>query len=186
MRSVLFVTLSFWCCIAMAQTNEPPPQASANAMRELRIRTLTTAPGDLGIHPSKAFPRVYGVLMDWAMDGITVSIVSLADGNASLYTTTTFGVIGGIEHAAVRAAAVQFVRTAEGHYDAATPVKEYPYPKPGHVRFYLIAFDGVRMIETAEEVFKSDQAVFSGLGLGGQRVMTELRLIAQPKMEKQR
>lgn len=164
----------------MSQTNQPSRKPPAEVMRELRTKMLTTPARDFGIQPTKSFPRVYGVLMDyWPMDDLTVTIVSLCDGNASLYTTSTFGVIGGFGHDSVRAAATRLVTAAEKHHDAAAPTRDYPYPKPGRVRFYLVCFDGVRMIETDEATLKTGKDKCSDLWKEGQRVMTELRLITQ-------
>lgn len=164
---------------AMSQTNQPPKGDPAGAMRELRIKMLTTPASDFDIKPSGAFPRVYGVLMDWPIDDMTVTIVSLSDGSASLYSTSTFGVIGGIGHESVRRTAIEFVKAAEAHYSSAAPTKEYPYPKRGRVIFYLVCFDGVRVIETDLDSVVSGKGRDSDLWTRGQAVMTELRLTAQ-------
>jgi hypothetical protein len=140
---------------------------------------LTTAPSEFGITKSTEFPRVYGVLMDWPLGEHTATVVSLCDGNASLYTTSTFGVIGGVGHDAVRAAATRFVKTAEKHHDEAAITREYPYPKGKHVRFYLVCFDGVRLIETDMDALTSGRDSHLHLWTEGQRVLTELRLAAE-------
>lgn len=159
--------------------DESEGRLPAQVMRELRTKMLTTPARDFGIQPTKTFPRVYGALMDWPVGDDTATIVSFCDGNASLYTTSTFGVIGGAGHDSVRAAATNFVRTAATHYDTASPAKEYPYPKQRRVRFYLLCFDGVRLIETDEAALKSGKDRCSDLWTEGQRVMTELRLITE-------
>jgi len=140
---------------------------------------LTTPAKELGIQPTKSFPRVYGVLMDWPLGPQTVTVVSLCDGTASIYTTSTFGVIGGIGHESLRSAAARFVSAAEKHHDAAAPTKEYPYPNPGRVRFYLACFDGVRVIDVDEAALRMGKDACSDLWTEGQRVMTELRSITQ-------
>jgi hypothetical protein len=58
------------------------------------------------------------------------------------------------------------------------PSKEFPYPVAGKVRFYLLAFDGVRVCEAdlAEiENGTSEATVFFELG---QNVLTELRTVS--------
>ncbi len=158
------------------QTSSPPP---AQVMSELRTKMLTTPPSEFGIARSTDFPKVYGVLMDWPQGDHTATVVSLCDGNASLYTTSTFSVIGGVGHDSVRAAAVRFVRTAEKHHNEAVVTREYPYPKGNHVRFYLVCFDGVRMIETDTDSLTSGKDSRSDLWTDGQRVLTELRLVTE-------
>ena len=71
----------------------------AEAMRQLRSQALVTPPAQLGIAPSEDFPIVYGAVMDWPVGEETATVVAFCDGNVSLYTTSTFGVIGGVGHA---------------------------------------------------------------------------------------
>jgi hypothetical protein len=148
-------------------------------MRELRIKVLTTPASALGIAPTKEYPRVFAVLMDWPLGTNTVSVFSACRGDASLYTTSTFGVIGGIAHETVRAAAKKFVQTAEIHHDDAKLTDEYPYPKPGHVYFYLICFDGVRLIDAGEFSLRDKESKYYDLYSAGQQAITELREIAE-------
>ncbi|HZL77778.1 MAG TPA: hypothetical protein VFC17_02925, partial [Candidatus Limnocylindrales bacterium] len=89
----------------------------AEAGQGLRKMMLTSSPEKLGIKLFEAFPKIYGVLMDWPTGhGNVASVISLCDGNASLYTNGTFGVIGGIGNENVRKCAVEFVTMAEGNY----------------------------------------------------------------------
>ncbi len=61
---------------------------------------------ELGIEASDEFPLVYGVLLEFPVGDATATVVAMCDGNASLYTTSTFGVIGGFAHESVREAAI--------------------------------------------------------------------------------
>lgn len=153
---------------------------NAEVMRQLRIKMLTNSPAELGQKSSSEFPRVCGVVMDWTIEsGPVVSVISLSTGDASIYTTGTFGVFGGIGHESVRNAAKSFVKVAEKYYDEATLTKEYPYPKDGRVRFYLICYDGVRTFEADLEATRNGEAKSSDLYKEGQQVLTELRSITQ-------
>src|SRR5688572_29802395 len=98
------------------------------AMRELRTRMLVTPPAELGIKAGEQCPRVFGVLMDWPLGDATVTLVALCDGNASLYTTSSFGVIGGIGHSRVREAAGVLTREADRHHEEAKPTSDHSYP----------------------------------------------------------
>jgi hypothetical protein len=117
--------------------------------------------------------------MDWPMEAAIVSVMSSSAGDASIYTTGTFGVMGGIQHDTVRSAAKSFVKLAEKHYDEAAPTQEYPYPEAGRVRFYLICYEGVRAIEADAVSLASGKERDSDLFIEGQRVIKELRLIVQ-------
>jgi hypothetical protein len=163
----------------MADTEKPANQNAADTGRELRARMLTTPPKEMDIAPSEHFPRVYGVLMDWPMWGQTVTVISLCDGSASTYSTSMFGVVGGMDHEPIRAAARRFVAVAGKHYDAASPIMDYPYPPAGQIRFYLACFDGVRVIQAEEAALKTGRHPCSDLWNEGQQVMAALRVTAQ-------
>src|SRR5262245_54540904 len=102
-------------------------QDPAQAMRDLRIAFLSSSAASHGFKPTKEYPRVFGVAMDWPVDDTTATIVSALNGSASLYTTATFGIIGGANHEPVRIAAQRFVRNAETYHDEAVPTEAYPY-----------------------------------------------------------
>ena len=151
---------------------------------ELRTKMLATSSDDLGIQPTDRFPNVFGMLMDWSVGTAIATIVSICDGNASLYTTSTFGIIGGIGHERVRNASVGFVIAGEKSYAAASPRSDFSYPVEGRVRFYFLCFDGVRMIDADEDALSGGSDQCSDLWRLGQNVMTELRLtMPQPTAE---
>ena len=163
-----------------AQSLEPRKN-HANAGRDLRQMMLTTPPAKFGEEPTKEFPRIYGIVMDWPIDDQTATVFSSSTGAASLYTTSTFGIIGGEGHETVRTAAINFVRAGDRLFDSATPTTEYSYPAANRVRFYLLTFGGVRVLDTdlaSIESGTSKYAEFFGLG---QTVLTELRRVTEPK-----
>lgn len=155
-------------------------------MREMRLKQLTTLPSEFAQKPTPEFPRVCGVLMDWPIEAGTVTVVARTTGDASVYTTGTFGVFGGIGHESVRRAAKSCVSVGERHFEDATSTKDYPYPKVGRVRFYLVCFDGVRVIEGDLESARTGRDKCSDLYEAAQRVVTELRLITQEQKGKRR
>ena len=91
-----------------ASSKEP-----ARVMRELRLKALTTLRAEMGWTSLPEYPRVCGVVMDWPLQGDVVTAVALRGGDASIYTTGTFGVLGGIGHARIRQAAVAWLQCAE-------------------------------------------------------------------------
>jgi hypothetical protein len=166
----------------------PPPsdvaKKNSEAMRDLREMMLATPATKLGIQKTDDFPRTYGALMDWPLgDGNIISVVGLCDGNASLYTTSTFGIIGGGAHESVRKAAANFVRVADNFYADAVPTSDHSFPTGNRVKFFLVTFDGVRVIDVDFDSVASGKDKFSELFVEGQRLVTEIRLIMnkQPK-----
>ncbi|NNE09206.1 MAG: hypothetical protein HKN20_11650 [Gemmatimonadetes bacterium] len=163
----------------MSPSNEGSQPPAADMGRVLRRNMLTADPVEAGLAPTREFPRVYGVLMDWPVGGGDIATVaSLADGNASLYTTASFGIIGGFAYEAVRENAIEFVRIAERHFNEAVPAETFDYPPSDRVRFYLLTFEGVRFLDVEAALLQDDHAL-TELFHQAQRVLTELRRIEQ-------
>ena len=106
-------------------------------------------------------------------------MVSLSDGTASLYTTSTFGIIGGAGHASIITAAQRFVKVADRYYSDTIATTTQPYPGKDKIRFYLLAFDGLRTVETDAAPVDSGSGKFSPLFDAGQDVLTELRKVTE-------
>jgi hypothetical protein len=154
--------------------------APADAGRALRRLMLTSSPSVIGVTPTPEFPRIHGVLMDWPVGEHVATVFSSSSGAASLYSTSTFGILGGEGHASVRAAAIRFVAGADPFFETSTPTKEFPYPDPAHVRFYFLTFEGVRVLETElGSLSRQPDAPTTRLFALGQSVLTELRLVVE-------
>jgi hypothetical protein len=150
-------------------------------MRQLRLKILTASASEMGLKSTQDYPRVFTALMDWPLGTNIISVYGSCTGDASIYTTSTFGVIGGIGHETVRNAAHQFVKVAETHYNDAAPTKDFPYPKPDHIYFYLVCFDGIRMIDVEEESLRTGKSNYSDLGNAAQNLIAQLRMITEKK-----
>ena len=142
---------------------------------------LTAPPKDIGAEPSAEFPRVYALLMDWPLSEQIATVFAASTGAASLYTTSTFGIIGGEGHDTVRAAAKALVRASDRHLNAARPTTEFPYPDNGHVRFYFVTFDGVRVIDADLPAMANGTGECAELFGLAQKVLTELRLVVEKR-----
>jgi hypothetical protein len=155
--------------------------STESAGRDLRARMLSSRAGDLGIKPSREYRRVWGVMMDWPVGNETATVVAVCDGNASLYTTGTFGVIGGVGHGEVRRAATTLVREADAFYSEARPTTDRSYPKANRVRFYLLTFDGLRFLDDDLNSVEGGQHRHSALFGRAQDVLTELRKVMEQR-----
>ncbi len=183
---LLIAILVVECFTAMSQTNQPSTKMNAEMMRQMRLKQLTTPPSELSQKPTSEFPRVCAVLMDWPIEAGTVTVVARTTGDASVYTDGTFGVLGGIGHESVRRAATNCVRVAQRHFEPATATMDYPYPKAGRVRFYLVGYDGVRVIDGDLEAVRTGKDKCSDLYEAAQSVITELRMITQQQKGERR
>lgn len=180
-RTLVLTILTVTSGASMAQEKTQSPSAE-NGGRDLRAHILLTKAGDVGIKPSRECPHVWGVVMDWSVGpATTATVVAMCDGNASLYTTGTFGVLGGIGHESVRRAAMALTRDANRFYAYAKPTTDRSYPKAARVRFYLLAFDGLRVLEDDQSSVESGKNRYSPLFGRAQDVLTELRKIVETR-----
>ena len=145
----------------------------------LRDRILRTRPEELGFVADSDFPSVYGVVVDWPLDVEVASILALRDGSASLYTTSTFGIIGGGGHESVRAAAQDCVHVAAGFLERSVGVTQYPLPPSTSVNFYLLTYSGVRHCAGDLDAITSGADPTRPLFEAAQDVLTQLRLMTE-------
>jgi hypothetical protein len=161
------------------RSDTTPSQASAGA--NLRDQALRTPPEKLGFVADADFPDVYGVLVDWPLGDVVASILTLRDGSASLYTTSTFGIIGGGGHASVRAAAQSCVRVAADCLARSQAVADCPLPTNDEVYFYLLTYAGVRRCVSDLDALPSGADPTAPLFGAAQEVLTQLRMTMEDR-----
>lgn len=146
-------------------------------MVELRRRALHADASDYGMEPTERFPNVFGVVMDTTYPNGVVTLVAFADGTASLYTSTGFGIIGGGGHPQVVRAGRALLRAAEDQRSACLPDPSDEAPPEGAVTIRLLTYAG-RMAVTEEEVVLGEgHSALSGVFHAAHGVITELRQI---------
>lgn len=152
-------------------------------MKEIRLKILTTPPSRMNLTPTPEYPHVEAIIMDWPVQDTTMSVMASREGDGSIYTTGNFGLLGGSKYENVRSAAKSFVKVGEKYYSDGTPAQDFPYPQPGHVRFYLICYDGVRMIDADAASLASGKGKYSDLFAEAQKQIAAMRQVnqSQPK-----
>lgn len=153
---------------------------SAEAMKELRNKLLTSKPEDVGLSGEDAKAKVWGVLMDVSLPRGTATLVSIRDGTASLYTTSGGGVLGGYT---ARDEAKAFVNEAEKSLKLMSPTKSFDYPVNGLVKFYVLTSDGVFTVEAKPDDMIGKGHELSPLFFAANQVLTRLRLASQERKQ---
>jgi hypothetical protein len=183
------LVLAFGCSLprlASSQEKKPESQAtpsnaesSAQAgqgMKALRDKLLTSSPEEIGLSGEDAKAKVWGVLMEIAFPSGVGTLVSLRDGTASLYGSSGSGILGGYK---AREQAKRFVAEAEKHLANMKPVKSFPYPTVGRMKFYVLTRDGVYTAEADPEELLRGQHALSPLFFAGNEVLTVLRTASE-------
>ncbi len=159
---------------AASDQAKPAPKAPAEMMREMRLQWLTRKPP-----PDAPKEEVSAVLMDWPIEEAIVTVLASSVGDASVYTTGSFGVLGGIGHENARKAAIAFIECAKKHRRLALPTTDFSYPGRHHIRFFFVTDSGVRsVVFAAADVQKTGTDAYE-LYAHGQAVLTEMRQITQ-------
>ncbi len=156
----------------------PEPAESYLHLRQL---ILNLNPSEAGLAPTELAPRVWGVLMETGYDVGTVTLVSLADGTTSLYFSTGGGMIGSSDYNPVALASQALVEEAEKHVSNIAPTTDYPLPGVGQVRFYLLTYQGIHMVDSAENDLASGSHPLEPLYQRAQETLTQLRLLSDKK-----
>ena len=150
--------------------NEPEP--------DMRAMALNVDPESIGLRPSPEQPSVFGVVMDTTYDFGVVTLVALADGTTSLYTSTGFGVIGGGAHAQVVAANRRLLGLAEQSRPLFAPDTSDAAPPEGSVTLRLLTFEGRVAASEQEETLGMGGSPLSPLFHAGHAVISELRQLS--------
>jgi hypothetical protein len=144
--------------------------------RSLRDQALAFKPGDLELQGADG-SGAYGVVMDVGQVEAIVTVTSFTSGDASIYVSTGGGMLGGVAHETVRTAAGAFVDEAEKRRRNMSLVTEFPLPKMGWARVYVLTPQGVfgALVRTLPV-----EANFEALMQAGERVMKAIE-DAMPK-----
>ena len=138
-----------------------------------RRKALAVRPEEMGDAVAPGDP--YGVLMEVATPGTTLTLAAFADGRASLYSSAGGDALEGVGHDAVREAARALVAEAKAHQKTMKPVSDCPRPGFGNVRFNIISGKGILAVEEDEEALDKGWSPLSGLYQAGVRTMQALR-----------
>lgn len=144
---------------------------------ELRSRVFSGSREAFGIAADKSRP--WGAVMEMGMGKESVTVVALADGNASIYLSSGGGFIGGHSHQSIRQAAENMVRSVSNFRLAMHATKEHLLPKDGQVTFYALCDDGIWAAPARESQLMSRKYALTHVFAAGQEIITQYRLIQE-------
>jgi hypothetical protein len=158
--------------LVMSASDAPTKKDAAAAMRDLRTTWLSRvpAPGTF-----RSADDVVAVAMDWPLGDHIITVLASSSGDASLYTTSTFGIMGGVGHEAVRTAAMDLVRCARRFLPLTAATTSFPYPDKQTLRFYFVTPAGVRVVSFPLRDVDHENSPGRTLYAYAQNLVTELR-----------
>lgn len=150
-----------------------------NNYTKLRQMALQVTQKDLGLHLDDQNKSIYGIVMDWEMDGATATVVSFATGDASLYLSSGGGVIGGGQHENVNSASKAFVAEAAKYLDKAAKTDATPLPSTDCIKFYIITNKGIYAGEEKMKNIENETSKWYGVFEEANKVISELRIVSE-------
>ena len=154
----------------------PSPPSATDAVPEAAPADVYTDLRNLALSARVPGASPASALMELSIVGETATLVAVADGSTCVYLSNGDGIIGAGEHAPVRRASAEFLRTAGGLAERMAPTTDRPVPSAGRVRFYVVADDGLRTAEVEESALVAGSDPLSALYTAGQDVLTAIRL----------
>ena len=176
--SPYFDSMRKWVQPAGPKEGADPVRVS-RAYVALRRGVLAASPAALGIVPSERLPRVWAVLADLEVGAEAATVACVADGTASLYTSSAGGILGAGAEPRVASAAGQLLEVAERVLDALPVADRIALPPAGSVAFLVLTWEGMRRLEVpeAEAQGKAGMGAAQELYAAARDVVAELRLV---------
>jgi hypothetical protein len=153
-----------------------PRAHRANAFAGLRTMALQSTRANFGLGAASAPDQPFVVLADWGDARGATTIVAVADGSASVYSSDGAGSIGGGQtHPTIHDAALRTVELAAAALPQAHPATAYPVAAQGQVTFYLVTDAGVYTATAAQDDLNANRSPLSALAASTQKIVAEYR-----------
>ncbi len=154
-----------------------PPAAGEQVYQGLRAQILGLDPAEAGLGQGPERPVLWGAVMDMGYPRGTATLVALADGTTSLYTSSGGGIIGGGFHQAVASATRSFLAELEQHLPGLQPDLDPVLPAEGQVIIRALTYSGRLAAQAPEDDLGHGRHPLSPVFHAAHRVITELKLI---------
>jgi methylated-DNA-protein-cysteine methyltransferase related protein len=152
-----------------------PKETAEETYMKMRQRAFETTPVNIGRDAQGTEP--YGIVMEMGIQISMMTLVSFADGDASVYYKNGGGMVGGISHESVRSAAKAFIALAPKAVAKMIKTTTYPLPGPDRVRFYILTPQAVLTTETNRQALINPQSELGALFYAGQEVVAQMRQV---------
>jgi hypothetical protein len=163
-----------------------PGQSGRATYLGLRTMVFEVDPDSIDVSQESHLRPAWCALLEFGLEEGTATLLAIADGTVSFYTSSGSGVIGAGEHAAVRVAAERFLEEASDATVYLRPVGDIPNtPSPGHVGIHVRTFDATLSAELPEEVLQRGRHELAPFYAAGQDLLTEVRLLDEAAEQSQ-
>lgn len=189
-KNLSLVPLILLCLIGCKNYKDPNNLQSRNTMTKrqvpdnpyvgLRTQAMNATYEQLGLN-LKNDNDIYGMIMDWNMGDVIVTVVAFRTGDASVYLSSGQGFIGGHAHDTVVRAAQRFIAKGPSYLAKAVSSTSTAPADKNKIGFYILTKSGKYYIEDTSDKIENNQSPLSDLFSAANEVITEYRLITDNK-----
>ena len=165
-----------------ATRDESPEARKGNPYSDLRIAVLNLKGPEIGLKENS--PEIIACLMETGYEDGSATLVMVADGTVSLYTSNGGGTIGAGEHEKIRDEAKTFLKLALAKVAEMQPVTSYPVPINGHTTFYFKKSGKIYSHTEKEDDLGNNRSTFSKIFLQGHAVISGIQEMEADAHEK--
>jgi hypothetical protein len=158
-------------------TDLAPDPTGGSIYDGLRRQVFDLAPDVLGLDGDRLPGGVWGVVLELGLETSTVTVIALADGTTSLYTTGGFGIIGGGAHPQVVVANRKLREAVAARLDAFRPDATEALPGPDDLKVRALTGIGRQVADAAQADLVDGNHPLSDVFFAGHHVITRLREI---------
>jgi hypothetical protein len=147
----------------------------ATEYERTRHTALHITQQQLGLDIPQSVTKVYGVVMDWDMNGVVLTLSAYITGAANVALSNGASVMGGGKNPAVAEQASEFVQVAQNYLLRAVPVSDTILPAIGTVKFYLLTNRGIYSAQELLSAIDDQSSPWVGLFFRGNMVVNEIK-----------
>jgi hypothetical protein len=156
------------------------PTSGPAAFAQLRTLWLSTDPSKLGLRPTPMLSHVWGAALEFRLGETVVFLAAVAEGSVSMYFSNGGGIIGGGQHATVRAAGQRLLEAVETSLPQFEPRESFEPVRQERASFIVQTYQGKLGADAPEADVRGGTHPLSGCYAAAQDMITQLRL-ASPK-----
>ncbi len=117
--------------------------------------------------------------MDWNVGKGILTFASFSSGDASMYTSSGGGMIGGVGHDKVRVAAKGLVRKAQEYVAKAHRSDDIATPSEDGIKFFILTTQGRFVANEELENFDDGTSEWLELFVEANKLIAELRTVSE-------
>lgn len=164
----------------MFRRNKTAVPDPGTVYEDLRAKALAAVESGL-LSPDPEHPNVLGVVVDIRSDGAWATIVALADGTTSMYTSSGGGTIGAGAHESVRKANELLLTVIEAEVLPHLDPDPGTHPGAGYVRFHVLGPEGLSGIDVPDARFWGERGAGGNLVDATQYLIHTISTVSPPR-----